>query len=96
MRVVTLRRLGRQLGCEKIVLRQGRMMMQFVSNSESAYYKSPIFERVLQYIMSHARRCDLKESNGRRMMHVNNVPTVEEAVAVLRSIEAEDLPKKNN
>lgn len=95
MRVVTLRRLGRQLGCEKIVLRQGRMMMQFVSNSESAYYKSPIFERVLQYIMSHARRCDLKEYKGRRMMHVSNIPTVEEAVAVLRNIEAEDPTKKN-
>lgn len=38
--VVPLRRIGKKLGCEKIILKQGRMQMQFVSNPESAYYKS--------------------------------------------------------
>ncbi len=92
MCIVVLRRLGRLLGCEKIVLRQGRMMIQFVSNRDSAYYKSPIFERVLRYIMTHQRRCDLKEVKGRRMMHVNHVPSVEEAVQILRSIEMQEMP----
>ena len=30
LQVVKLRRLGKNLGCEKIILRQGRMQMQFV------------------------------------------------------------------
>uniref|UniRef100_UPI0040262CCD transcription-repair coupling factor n=1 Tax=Prevotella sp. TaxID=59823 RepID=UPI0040262CCD len=34
--VVPLRRIGKKLGCEKIILKQGRMQMQFVSNPESA------------------------------------------------------------
>ena len=30
MQVVALRRVGKRLGCEKIILKQGRMQMQFV------------------------------------------------------------------
>ena len=35
MQVVALRRVGKRLGCEKIILKQGRMQMQFVSNPNS-------------------------------------------------------------
>ena len=87
MQVVALRRIGKRLGCEKIMLKQGRMLMQFVSNPNSAYYRSKAFDNVLTYIGNNPRRCDLKETNGRRMMHVSNVPTVGDAVKVLRTIE---------
>ena len=86
MQVVPLRRLGRSLGCEKIMLRQGQMRMQFVSNPMSAYYKSKAFDSVLNFVGHNPRRCNLKEIAGKRMMTVSNVPTVEEAVNVLRSI----------
>lgn len=86
MQVVPLRRLGKSLGCEKIILRQGQMRMQFVSNPMSAYYKSKVFDSVLNYIGSNPRRCNLKEIAGKRMMVVTGVPTVEEAVCVLRNI----------
>ncbi|MBQ6064381.1 MAG: transcription-repair coupling factor [Prevotella sp.] len=87
MQVVALRRLGKRLGCEKIALRQGKMVMQFVSNPHSAYYQSTAFEHVLNYITRHTRRCDLREQNGRRLMHVSQVPTVGEAVYALRQME---------
>ena len=86
MQVVPLRRLGRSLGCEKIMLRQGQMRMQFVSNPMSAYYKSKAFDSVLNYIGRNPRRCNLKEVAGKRMMLVTGVPSVEEAVKVLRDI----------
>ena len=86
MQVVPLRRLGRSLGCEKIMLRQGQMRMQFVSNPMSAYYKSRAFDSVLNYIGRNPRRCNLKEVAGKRMMLVTGVPSVEEAVKVLRDV----------
>ncbi|MBQ8047548.1 MAG: transcription-repair coupling factor [Prevotella sp.] len=87
MQVVTLRRIGKRLGCEKIILRQGRMTIQFVSNSESPYYQSKAFGCMLDYIATHARRCDLKEVKGRRLMHISDISSVAEGVEVLRSIE---------
>lgn len=86
MHVVPLRRIGKKLGCEKIILRKGQMRMQFVSNPMSAYYKSPIFDKILNYIGSNPRRCNLKEIAGKRMMTIDNVKSVEEAVKVLSSI----------
>ena len=89
LQVVPLRRLGRRLGCEKLILRQGRMQMQFVSNPDSAYYRSAAFDKVLAYISGHVRRCNLKEVNGKRAMVVADVKSVGEAVTVLRDIDAE-------
>ena len=87
MQVVALRRVGKRLGCEKIILKQGRMQMQFVSNPNSMYYQSEAFDKVLNYIGYHPRRCNLKERNGKRFMVVNDVKSVEDAVKVLREID---------
>lgn len=89
MLVVPLRREGRRLGCEKIILRQGRMQMQFVSNIKSAFYQSKAFGRVIDFIARHPRRCNLKEKNGKRSMVIADVPSVEEAVALLKAIDEE-------
>ena len=88
LQVVPLRRFGKQLGCEKLILKQGKLQLQFVSNPESAYYKSQAFGRVLGYIGSHTRRCNLKEVAGKRRMVVAGVPSVKDAVAVLADIRA--------
>ena len=88
MNVVALRRVGKRLGCEKLILKQGNMTLQFVSNPMSAYYKSKAFDSVLNYIAQHARRCDLKEVKGKRILHVSNVSSVEEGVKILREIES--------
>lgn len=89
MLVVPLRRVGRRLGCEKIILRQGRMQMQFVSNTQSAFYQSAAFERVINYIGYHPRHCNLKEKNGKRSMVVSQVASVKEAVEILKDIDEE-------
>lgn len=89
MLVVPLRRVGRRLGCEKIILRQGRMQMQFVSNTQSAFYQSAAFGRVINYIGYHPRRCNLKEKNGKRSMVVSQVASVKEAVEILKDIDKE-------
>ena len=85
--VVPLRRIGKKLGCEKIILKQGRMQMQFVSNPESAYYKSQAFGRALNYISSHTRRCNLKEARGHRFMIVTSITSVGDALEVLKEID---------
>jgi transcription-repair coupling factor (superfamily II helicase) len=86
MQVVTLRRLGKSLGCEKIMLRQGKMNMQFVSNQESAYYQSNAFAAVINYVGSNPRRCDFRQVTNRRLLSINNISTVGDAVIVLRNM----------
>ncbi|WP_278792356.1 transcription-repair coupling factor [Leyella stercorea] len=92
LQVVALRRYGKSLGCEKIILKQGRMQMQFVSNPNSAYYRSATFGKALDFIAANARRCNLKEVNGKRSMVVSGVPTVGEAVKVLLKVKSPSQP----
>lgn len=87
MQVVSLRRLGKHLGCEKLILKQSTLQMQFVSNLNSAYYKSNAFGKCIDYIAANPRRCNIKEKNGKRSMIVSNVKTVGDAVFVLREID---------
>ena len=92
MRIVPLRRLAARLGAEKVFLKGGRMTLFFVSNPDSPFYQSQAFGKVIDYMMKYARRCDLREQNGRRSMVIKDVINVETAVSVLREIVA--LPVK--
>ena len=86
MQVVPLRRLGKSLGCEKIVLKQQRMTMHFVSAVDSPFYQSEAFDRLLSFVAQHPRRCQFREVNGKRQMVIVNVPTIGEAVNVLKAM----------
>ena len=86
MHVVSLRRLGKLLGCEKIMLKQGIMQMQFVSNVQSPFYKSVMFSKVLNYAMSHIQACQLKEKNNKRYLRIKDVKSVETAVKILDTL----------
>jgi len=86
LQVVALRRIGRRLGCEKIMLKQGQMLLYYPANTMNPYYQSPTFEKMLNYMTHNLRRCRLRETPKRSMV-VSNVTSVTQAVAILREIE---------
>ena len=86
LRVVSLRRLGKRLGAEKIFLKAGRMTLFFVSNLESPYYQSEAFGKSIAYMARNTRYCNLREQKGKRSMIIKNVPSVETAVSILQEI----------
>ena len=83
MRVVVLRRIGKSLGCEKVMLKQGRMTLFFVSNPTSPFYGSDTFDGILSFVARNPRRCNFREQNGKRSMVISDIPTVESAVQLL-------------
>ena len=86
IRVVPLRVYGKQLGIEKILLKQQKMYLYFVSNPNSPYYQSDAFGKVLHYMTQNVRRCNLRETNGKRSMVVSDIPSVEAALTICRNI----------
>ena len=86
MNVVPLRRKAKQLGCERLMLKMGRMTMFLVSNPNSPYYQSQAFDSILNYISTNPRRCNIRENNGKRSIVINDVKSVEEAIVVLEKI----------
>ena len=97
IKVVSLRRLGKELGCEKILLKQGRMSLYFVSQHDSPYYQSAAFDRILTFVAQNPRRCNFREQTVtqhsgqapqvvKRSMLITDVPTVTAAVQLLSSL----------
>ena len=84
--VVGLRRVGKLLGCEKILLKGGAMQLQFVSNVDSPFYRSKMFSRVIAYAASHIQDCALKEKNNKRILRISHVKSVEQARSLLDMI----------
>jgi len=83
LRIPRLRRMARSLGIEKITLKQGRMYMYFVDETNKAYYQSPMFGRLLRYLQENPRRVAIRDKAGKRSFVVSNVDRVEEAVLIL-------------
>lgn len=88
IRVPRLRRLGRQLGIEKISLKQGLMYLYFVDESNKAYYQSPMFGRLITYLQQNPLRVKIREKGGKRSFSIANVPSVDTAVDILQEIHA--------
>ena len=89
IQVVPLRVLGKQLGIEKILLKQQNMYLYFVSNPDSPYFQSEAFGSILNYVSQHPRQCNFREAKGKRSVVITNVPSVASALTICRAIATE-------
>ncbi|MBR6842255.1 MAG: transcription-repair coupling factor [Prevotella sp.] len=86
IRVVSVRVLGKQLGIEKLMLKQGKMYLYFVTNPDSPYYQSDAFGKILTYVSSHPRQCNFREANGKHSVVISPVNSVASALTICREI----------
>lgn len=86
LRIVPLRALGRKAGAERLTLKNRHMTLYFVSNPDSAFYRSDTFGRIINFATNSYRRCKLDESAGKRRMTVNDVTSVEMALLAMKTI----------
>ena len=89
LNTMRLRWIARDLGFEKITLKNKIMTAYLISNQESEYYQTDTFMKIIRYAASHQRRCKVKELNGKNILYVDAVPNVGEALKVVRSIDAD-------
>ena len=67
--IVRIRRLGKMLGFEKIILKNGIMICFFINNSMSSYYRSRRFETILEHLNENQGLFELRQKeNGLRLL----------------------------
>ena len=86
LNVVPLRRLGKSLGIEKVVLKAGRMALYFVSDLDSPYYSSDLFGRIITFSSTCPCDCQIREVNKRRSLLINDVDSVQKALSLMKMI----------
>ena len=87
IRLVTLRRMGREMGIERVFLKGGRMSLFFVSNPDSPYYASNTFGSILAYAAQNPMTCRIREDGSKRSLLITDVPDVENAISILNSMQ---------
>ena len=79
-----------QLGIEKLVMKQGKMICYFISDQQSSYYQSGRFSQVLQFVQTQSKLCTMKEKqtpNGLRLLLTfENVKSINKALELIQMI----------
>lgn len=82
--VVKIRNLGGKLGFEKIIIKNGMMIMFFISNPMSPYYKSKVFSDVLAKVGTRERLFNLKQTEGKLKIVTRGIDSLPSALSTLR------------
>ena len=84
IRTIILRRMAKEFGIEKLILKQGRMVCHFSGNQNNPFYQSSNFGKVIAYVQAYPRRAALKETTERLSLSVANVKNIDSALEQLR------------
>ncbi len=84
--VVKIRNLGGKLGFEKIIIKNGMMIMFFIANQMSPYYKSDVFSGILQSINANDRLFNLKQSEGKLKIVSRGIDSLPKALLTLNRL----------
>ncbi len=85
--VVKLRRVAKELGFEKIILKNEKLILYFISNQMSNYYRTPLFSQIIQRIQSkNSSKYQLKENKEKLYLTINSVKTIEKAFSLIEGL----------
>ena len=85
--VVKIRNLGGKLGFEKVIIKNGMMIMFFISNPMSAYYKTKIFSEILSQINKNQGLFNLKQTEGKLKIVSRGIDSLPEALFTLQKLQ---------
>ena len=85
--VVKIRNLGASLGFEKIIIKNGMLICFFIANQMSPYYKSKVFDSVIDKISMNGNIFTLKQSEGKLKIVSRGVDSLEKAHSLLKKLE---------
>ena len=83
---ITLRRIAKEFGIEKLVLKQGRLVCQFVSNQENPFYKSENFIKMIHFAQQNPTKVHLRETPERLTLHCDGVHSIRQAISCLTEL----------
>ncbi len=84
---IRCRAIAKELGFEKLILKNEQMRLYFVSNPDSPYFESAIFNHILSYIQVQTKNARLKQVGKNFMLIVDRVKNMGDVLWFLEGIE---------
>ncbi|MFT6845263.1 MAG: transcription-repair coupling factor (superfamily II helicase), partial [Flavobacteriales bacterium] len=88
LHTISLRRLAKQVGLTKLILKQDKLIGHFIDSQASPYYQSPSFSKVLAYVQKHHKDCKMYEKQDKLRISFTDVKTVKQALDILTGLSA--------
>jgi transcription-repair coupling factor (superfamily II helicase) len=89
---IRLRQTAKKLGVEKVILKGGKMTCNFISNADSPFYSSEIFNKILDHVKRHPHDCRMKESNQKLSLTFEKIKSIPDALECIRNISETESP----
>ena len=86
--VVRLRWVAAEIGIERVKVKNGLMIVNFVGDDHSPFYKTEQFMNLLRKVTSQPERFVLKQRDTKLAMTVRQVATVADGVKVLQDLKS--------
>ena len=87
---VQVKWLAKNIGFERLILKQGKMIGYFIADQQSPYYQTETFTRVLQFVQQNMAICKMKEKETKQglrlLLTFDNITSIDEALSSLQSI----------
>ena len=84
--VVRMRWACIRLGFEKAIVKNGIMILKFIENQHSAYYKSDLFGGILKAATRAGSKFIFRQNNNKLSVVVRNIKNISEATAALHEL----------
>lgn len=84
--IVRMRWLAIPLGFEKILMKNGIMIIYFIADQKSAYYKTEQFGKLLQHVIARAGEYTFKQYNNKLQISVKNITSSQSALKILEKL----------
>ena len=84
---VRIKWLATQMGIERLVMKQGKMLGYFIADQQSKFYQSGTFQRVLAFVQRNSDKCHLNEKetrNGLRLIITfDKITSIDKALRII-------------
>ena len=83
---VQIKWLAATIGFKKLVLKQGKMIGYYITEKESLFFETKLFNETIAYIANNPSKCILKEENNKLSLVFDKIESIEEAKILFESI----------
>ena len=86
---IKLRWKGKELGFERIIIKNKSLRAYFISDNQSNYFESNSFKQILSFLKKNPQSCELKQLNGKLSLRKNNISDISDVLSLFKKILSE-------
>lgn len=95
MEIVRVRRCCMDIGVERLLAKNGKMIMYFVSEQTSPFYQSAAFARLLRFVQQQVLPCRMSEKNDKLTLIFTDVTNIVKMSRFVKTIHTDVMDGEN-